>query len=149
MDTCEKFFRSGHKNGKKKKCWVARSRTSDLRALMLCNWATETPSWAKLLPHTAWINNMESLMCQIGKWWIISWVVKWTKTFSAFSISSVERRKKIGLIIFLTLLTHTKLLILLILTVCRMCVIYELNKRLTTFTVSLVIQRLSVAWPKD
>lgn len=41
--------------------------------------------------------------------------------------------------------THTKLLILLILTVCRMCVIYELNKRLTTFTVSLVIQRLSVA----
>ena len=31
----------------------------------------------------------------------------------------------------------------------RDCVIYELNKRLTTLTVSLVIERLSLAWLED
>lgn len=68
-----------------------------------------------------------------------------------FRFQHFERgtKKKIGLTIFLTLLTHTKLSTVLILTVCGMCVIYELNKRLTTLTVRLVIERLSVAWPED
>ena len=143
------FFRSSHKQGTKKKCWVMKSQTSDPCALMLCNWATETPRWAKSLLHTPRIKNVESLMCRIRKWWIVSSVVKWIKMFSAFSIASVERREKIGLNIFLTPLTHTRLSTLLILAVCGICVIYELNKRLTTLTVSLVIERLSLAWPED
>ena len=87
------FLRSGHKQGKKKKCWVVRSRTSDLRALMLCNWATETPSQVKLLLHTARINNVESLMCWIGKWWIISSVVNEERCFplSAFRAWNKEK----------------------------------------------------------
>ena len=58
-------------------------------------------------------------------------------------------KKKIRLTIFLKLLTHTKLSTLLILTVCGMCIIYELNKRLTVHTVSLVMERLSLALPED
>ena len=134
---------------KGQRCWVMKSQTSDLRTLMLCNWATETPRWAKSLLHTPRIKNVERLMFRIRKWWIVSSVVKWIKMFSAFSIASVERREKIGLNIFLTPLTHTRLSTLLILAVCGICVIYELNKRLTTLTVSLVIERLSLAWPED
>ena len=111
------FFRSSHKQGTKKKCWVMKSQTSDPCALMLCNWATETPRWAKSLLHTARIKNVESFMCRIIKWWIVSSVVKWIKMFSAFGISSVERKEKIGLNIFLTPLTRTKLSTLLILAV--------------------------------
>ena len=88
---------------------------------------------------------MESLMCQIEKMMNHQLGGKMNKDVFRFQYFERGTKKKIGLIIFLTLLTNTKLLILLILTVCRMCIIYELNKRLTTFTVSLVIQRLSVA----
>ena len=118
----------------------AKSWTSDLRALMLCNWATETSRWAKPLLHTARIINVESLMCQIRKWWIFSSVIKWRKMFSASSVTSVERRKEIGLTIFLTILTQTKLLRLLILAVCGICVKYELSKSLSKLTSSLVIE---------
>ena len=141
------FFRSGHKQGTK----MLSHEESNLRpshpdALQL-SW--ETPRWAKSLLHTPRIKNVESLMCRIRKWWIVSSVVKWIKMFSAFSIASVERREKIGLNIFLTPLTHTRLSTLLILAICGICVIYELNKRLITLTVSLVIERLSLAWPED
>ena len=56
--------------------------------------------------------------------------------FSASSFTSVERRKKIGLNIYLTVLTHAGLSTLLILAVCGMCVTYELSKSLTKRTVS-------------
>ena len=108
-----------------------KGRTSDLPALMLCNWAIETLQCAKA--SCAEEENDE----------IVSPVVKWKRMFSASRVTSVERRKK---------LTPTKLSSLLILKVCGMCVTYELSKNLTKLTVSVggpVIERLSSAWPED
>ena len=59
--------------------------------------------------------------------------------FSASRVTSVERRKNIGLTIFLKINYG-------------MCVTYELSKNLTKLTVSvggLVIERLSLVWPED
>lgn len=65
---------------------------------------------------------------------------KMKKDVFASSVTSVERRKKIGLTIFLTLLTHahyTRHSTLLIPSVCVVCVTYELRKSLTKLTVYL------------
>ena len=61
-----------------------KGRTSDLPALMLCNWAIETFRCAKA--SCAEEENDE----------IVSPVVKWKRMFSASRVTSVERRKKIN-----------------------------------------------------
>ena len=78
-------------------------------------WETKLPSSHKyiLLDDLVFMllgSTMLKASCaEQEKWWIFSSVRKWRNIFSASSVTSVERRKKIGLTVFLTTLTHTKL----------------------------------------
>ena len=71
-----------------------KGRTLHLPALMLCNWATETLRCANA--SCAEEENDE----------IVSPLVKWKRMFSASRVTSVERRKNIGLTIFLKINSH-------------------------------------------